>query len=49
MDGFQATGTHVGINFRRYDTSVSEQPLDDSQVGAVLQHVSWRCGGRHEG
>jgi hypothetical protein len=33
----------VGVNFRRYDGRVSEQSLYDSQVGAVLQHVSWRA------
>jgi len=38
-----STGADVGVNFRRYDTRMTEQSLDDSQVGAVLQHVSCRA------
>jgi len=37
MNRFEATGPHVGVNFRRYNRRVSEQSLCDSEVGAVLQ------------
>ena len=41
VDRFQATAD-MGINFRRYDTSVAEESLNYSQVGAIFQHVT--CG-----
>ena len=43
VDRFQSTSPDVGVNFRRHDRRVSEHSLYDSQVGAVLQHVSCRA------
>ena len=45
----QTISGHVGVNFRRADVRVSEQLLDDPQVGTVLKQVRGEAVAEHVG
>ncbi len=40
MDGFQVFGRNMGVNLSRSDVSMTQQGLNNSQVGATLQEVA---------
>ena len=42
LNRFQAAGADMGIDLRRTNIGMAKQLLNDSQIGAVLQHMSRR-------
>src|ERR1019366_80006 len=47
MDALQVLHGHMGVDLRRGNVSVPEQPLNAAQVGPVLHHVSGAAMAKH--